>query len=66
MRAIIQRVKQSAVTVDKEIVGQIGPGLMVLIPNREWIGAAGFRKPDDAIEHLFRSEPPILWQRDGY
>ncbi|MCJ7750177.1 MAG: GNAT family N-acetyltransferase [Armatimonadetes bacterium] len=45
---------------------EVGPGLMVLIPNREWIGPAGFRNTDDAIEHLFRSEPPILWQRDGY
>lgn len=45
---------------------EVGPGLMVLIPNREWIGPAGFRNPDDAVEHLFRSEPPILWQRDGY
>lgn len=45
---------------------EVGPGLMVLIPNREWIGPAGFRNPEDAIEHLFRSEPPILWHRDGY
>ncbi len=31
MRAVIQRVKQSAVTVDGRIVGDIGPGLLVLL-----------------------------------
>jgi ribosomal protein S18 acetylase RimI-like enzyme len=45
---------------------EVGPGLMVLVPNREWVRPAGFRSVDDAIEHLFRSEPPIRWHRDGY
>ena len=31
MRAVLQRVKNAAVTVDGEIVGKIGPGLLVLI-----------------------------------
>jgi D-aminoacyl-tRNA deacylase len=31
MRAVIQRVKSAAVTVDGEIVGQIGKGLVVLV-----------------------------------
>ena len=31
MRAVIQRVKQSQVTVNKEVVGKIGPGLLVLL-----------------------------------
>ena len=31
MRTIIQRVKQASVTVDDEVVSQIGPGLLVLI-----------------------------------
>ena len=31
MRALIQRTKHSSVTVDGEIVGQIGPGLTVLL-----------------------------------
>jgi len=31
MRAVIQRVKESSVTVDKETVGAIGPGLVILL-----------------------------------
>ena len=31
MRAVVQRVKQSSVNVDGEIVGEIGRGLMVLL-----------------------------------
>jgi hypothetical protein len=45
---------------------EIGPGLMVLPTNREWLKEAGFRSADDATEALFRSSPPYLWQRDGY
>jgi predicted N-acetyltransferase YhbS len=45
---------------------EVGPGLMVYFPNRDWLRPAGLRNPDQAIEHLFRSDPPILWHRDGY
>ncbi len=31
MRAIIQRVKESSVTIDEQVVAQIGTGLMVLV-----------------------------------
>jgi D-tyrosyl-tRNA(Tyr) deacylase len=31
MRAVIQRVKNSSVVVDNNIIGEIGPGLMVLL-----------------------------------
>ncbi|KMY22728.1 D-tyrosyl-tRNA(Tyr) deacylase [Actinobaculum suis] len=31
MRAVIQRVKRASVTVDNEVVGEIGPGLCVLV-----------------------------------
>ncbi len=45
---------------------EVGPGLMVLMPNREWLAAAGLRNLNEAIERLFRSDPPLLWHRDGY
>lgn len=45
---------------------EVGPGLMVLIANKEWMREAGLRSANDAIEDLFRSAPPILWHRDGY
>lgn len=31
MRAVLQRVSQASVTVDEAMIGQIGPGLMVLL-----------------------------------
>jgi D-aminoacyl-tRNA deacylase len=31
MRAVVQRVTQCAVTVDDQVVGEIGPGLLVLL-----------------------------------
>jgi len=42
MRAVIQRVKESSVTVDNKIVGKIGKGLLVLL------GVANEDKADDA------------------
>jgi len=45
---------------------EAGPGLMVLVANRGWMREAAFHTPDEAIEGLFCSSPPILWHRDGY
>lgn len=42
MRAVIQRVKESSVTVKNEIIGNIGRGLLVLL------GVANEDKADDA------------------
>jgi len=41
MRAVLQRVSESSVTVDNEVVGQIGAGLMVLLGE---IGRASCRE----------------------
>jgi D-aminoacyl-tRNA deacylase len=42
MRAVVQRVSQSTVSVAGEVVGRIGPGLMVLL------GVAAGDQPDEA------------------
>ena len=43
MRAVVQRVTRASVTVDGDIVGAIGPGLLVLL------GAAGGDTPSEAL-----------------
>jgi len=70
-RAVIQVGGNAPVITGLRAVGvptevEVGPGLMVLITGREWVAGAGFRNTDEAIEGLFRSDPPIMWQRDGY
>ncbi|MDP9112324.1 MAG: D-aminoacyl-tRNA deacylase [Acidobacteriota bacterium] len=44
MRALLQRVSHARVTVDGSLVGEIGPGLLVLL---------GVAKPDDAANAEF-------------
>ena len=59
---VIARLRAGGVPTEVEI----GPGLMVLVTGKEWVARAGFRNTNEAIEGLFRSDPPIMWQRDGY
>jgi D-tyrosyl-tRNA(Tyr) deacylase len=47
MRAVIQRVKESSVTVKNQMIGRIGPGLLVLL---------GVSEADDARDADFLSE----------
>jgi D-tyrosyl-tRNA(Tyr) deacylase len=62
MRALIQRVSQAAVRVDGETVGEIGPGLVVLVgvthgdteAEAEWLARkiAGLRIFEDDAGHM--------------
>lgn len=45
MRALVQRVSEAGVRVDGEVIGEIGPGLMILV-------CAMRGDPDDAPERL--------------
>ena len=47
MRVVIQRVSTSKVQVDNEVVGQIGPGLLVLL------GISRFDDEKDAQEQAW-------------
>jgi D-aminoacyl-tRNA deacylase len=47
MRAVVQRVKKSSVTVDEDIIGEIGAGLMVLL---------GVEKEDTSKEAAYLSD----------
>ena len=47
MRAVVQRVKQARVEVDKAVAGEIGPGLLVLL---------GVAKPDAASDADFLAD----------
>jgi D-tyrosyl-tRNA(Tyr) deacylase len=47
MRAVVQRVKQARVEVDKAVAGEIGPGLLVLL---------GVAKPDAAADADFLAD----------
>lgn len=52
MRAVVQRVKQASVTVDGQVVGQIGPGLLVLAAVGRDDGEAEFRWLADKLVNL--------------
>ncbi len=52
MRAVIQRVERASVSVEGEIKGQIGAGLLVLIGVEEGDGDADFRYIADKVPNL--------------
>lgn len=52
MRCVIQRVKEASVTVEGEVAGQIGPGLMILIGVREDDTEKDLRYMADKVPHL--------------
>jgi D-tyrosyl-tRNA(Tyr) deacylase len=52
MRAVVQRVKESSVSVDNQIVSRIGPGLLVLLGVSEADDAKDVDILSDKIPHL--------------
>lgn len=52
MRAVVQRVTQAKVTVDNQVVGEIGPGLLVLLGVGQGDTAAGAAYLAEKIVHL--------------
>jgi len=76
MRALVQRVSQAAVSVDGEIVGQIGRGVVVLVgvthgdteEQAEWLArkVAGLRIFEDSPGKMnagLLGPPPLLHRR---
>lgn len=52
MRAILQRVRRGQVTVANEVVGQIGPGYVILLGVTQQDGPAEVKKLADKTVHL--------------
>jgi D-tyrosyl-tRNA(Tyr) deacylase len=52
MRGLVQRVTSASVTVDTEVVGEIGPGLLVLVGATHDDTSAAARKLADKVWHL--------------
>lgn len=52
MRAVLQRVRQGRVTVDEKIVGQIGPGYVILLGVTHEDGPAEMQKLAEKTVHL--------------
>lgn len=52
MRALIQRVSRASVTVDEQVVGEIGRGLLVLLGVGQSDGEAQVKTVVDKIVHL--------------
>lgn len=52
MRAVVQRVSEASVSVEGEVLGRIGPGLMVLIGVQEEDGEKDFQYIAEKVPHL--------------
>ena len=52
MRCVVQRVTEASVTVDSEVTGRIGPGLMVLIGVSSDDGDADLKYMADKVPNL--------------
>ncbi len=52
MRALLQRVSKASVTVDGQIVGQIGHGLLILLGVGQGDGEAEIKQVSEKIVHL--------------
>jgi D-tyrosyl-tRNA(Tyr) deacylase len=52
LRALVQRVSQASVTVDDEVVGQIGPGLVVLLGVAQSDGQDNVRRLAEKVAAL--------------
>ncbi|MBE7550328.1 MAG: D-tyrosyl-tRNA(Tyr) deacylase [Anaerolineales bacterium] len=52
MRAILQRVRQGYVTVDSQVVGQIGPGYVILLGVTHGDGLTEVKKLAEKTVHL--------------
>ena len=52
MRALLQRVSHASVTVDKQVVGQIAQGLLILLGVGHGDGEAQIRTMTEKIVHL--------------
>lgn len=52
MRAVIQRVKRANVSINKQVIGQIGPGLLVLLAVHQDDEEAVIKKMADKVINL--------------
>jgi D-aminoacyl-tRNA deacylase len=52
MRALLQRVTRASVTVDRQIVGEIGPGLLILLGIGHGDGEVQVKTISEKIVHL--------------
>jgi predicted acetyltransferase len=59
---VLRLIEEQGIPIESDV----GQGLMVMVTNKRWIKAAGFRNEREAIQNLFFADLPVLWHRDGY